>query len=39
MLELNQINAGYGEIQILWDVSLAVAKGEIVSLGWGQRSR
>ena len=32
MLELNAINAGYGEIQILWDVSLQVNEGEIVAL-------
>ncbi len=32
MLELNEINAGYGGIQILWDVSMTVDKGEIVAL-------
>jgi branched-chain amino acid transport system ATP-binding protein len=32
MLELMNINAGYDGIQILWDVSLRVEKGEIVAL-------
>lgn len=32
MLELNKINAGYGRAQILRDVSLSVAPGEIVCL-------
>jgi branched-chain amino acid transport system ATP-binding protein len=32
MLEIKKINAGYGNIQILWDVSLKVNKGEIVAL-------
>ena len=32
MLEVNAINAGYGEIRILWDVSLQVNEGEIVAL-------
>ena len=32
MLEVNKINAGYGGIQILWDVSLNVQQGEIVAL-------
>lgn len=32
MLEVNKINSGYGGIQVLWDVSLNVQKGEIVAL-------
>ena len=32
MLELKEINAGYGGIQILWDVSMRVDNGEIVAL-------
>jgi branched-chain amino acid transport system ATP-binding protein len=32
MLEVNNINASYGMIQVLWDVSLKVNQGEIVAL-------
>lgn len=32
MLELTEINAGYGAIQILWSVSMQIDKGEIVAL-------
>ncbi len=32
MLEIRGLNAGYGEVQVLWDVSLRVERGEIVSL-------
>lgn len=32
MLKINKISAGYGNIQILWDVSLKVNEGEIVAL-------
>jgi branched-chain amino acid transport system ATP-binding protein len=32
MLELKSICAGYGGIQVLWDVSLEVKKGELVAL-------
>lgn len=32
MLEVNKIRAGYGAIQVLWDVSLNVAKGEFVAI-------
>jgi len=32
MLEVTSLTAGYGAIQILWNVSLRVAQGEIVSL-------
>jgi branched-chain amino acid transport system ATP-binding protein len=32
MLELNEINAGYGDLQALWGVSLRVDDGELVAL-------
>ncbi len=32
MLEVNKINTFYGNIQVLWDVSLKVNQGEIVAL-------
>ena len=32
MLELRDLDAGYGDLQVLWDVSLDVEHGEIVSL-------
>lgn len=32
LLEVDKINAFYGDIQVLWDVSFDVAKGEIVAL-------
>ena len=32
MLELNAVDAGYGFLQILWDVSLHVGEGEFVAL-------
>ena len=32
MLEVQSINAAYGDLQALWDVSLRVEKGEIVAL-------
>ena len=32
ILELNQINTFYGETQVLYDISLAVGRGEVVSL-------
>lgn len=32
MLKVSNVNAGYGEIQVLWDVSLFVNSGEIVAL-------
>jgi branched-chain amino acid transport system ATP-binding protein len=32
MLEVNNVNAFYGKIQVLWDVSLKVNQGEIVAL-------
>lgn len=32
MLEVKNINCGYGSLQILWDVSLNVSEGEIVCI-------
>jgi len=32
MLKLNKINVAYGDLQVLWDVSLEVKEGEFVSL-------
>ncbi len=32
MLRVSSVNAGYGEIEVLWDVSLLVNSGEIVAL-------
>jgi len=32
LLEIKGLNAGYGDVQVLWDVSLKVAKGQIVAL-------
>ncbi len=32
MLEVSEIRAGYGAIQVLWDVSLNVAAGEFVAI-------
>ena len=32
LLEIRGLNAGYGEVQVLWDVSLTVYTGEIVAL-------
>lgn len=32
LLEVKDINAGYGEVQVLWDVSLRVNEGEVVAL-------
>lgn len=32
MLEMQQINAGYASAQVLWDVSLRVGDGEVVSM-------
>lgn len=32
MLEVRGLNAGYGEVQVLWDVNLSVGDGEIVTL-------
>jgi len=35
MLEVKQLTSGYGGIQVLWDISLEVKKGEIVALVGG----
>jgi branched-chain amino acid transport system ATP-binding protein len=32
LLQVRGINAGYGDVRVLWDVDLAVASGELVSL-------
>jgi len=32
LLEVNNVSAGYGRIQVLWDVSLKIFEGEIVAL-------
>lgn len=32
MLELENVSAGYGDVQVLWDISLRVDEGELVSL-------
>ena len=32
MLEVNNLNAGYGNIQILWDISFDVEEAEIMAL-------
>ncbi len=32
LLEVRDLNAGYGRVQVLWDVSVAVAPGQIVAL-------
>ena len=32
MLEMNAVRAGYGAINVLWDVSLNVARGEVTTI-------
>ncbi|NMG32829.1 ATP-binding cassette domain-containing protein, partial [Aromatoleum evansii] len=32
MLEIENIRAGYGAINVLWDVSLTVAPGELTTI-------
>ena len=32
MLEVEGLNAGYGHVEVLWDVDLAVGEGEVVAL-------
>jgi branched-chain amino acid transport system ATP-binding protein len=32
VLEVSQLNAGYGQVEVLWDVDLEVGDGEIVAL-------
>jgi branched-chain amino acid transport system ATP-binding protein len=31
-LRVSGLQAGYGDVQVLWDISLAVAPGELVCL-------
>jgi len=35
MLELRNLTAGYGQVQILWDVDLALERGKLTSLVGG----
>ena len=32
MLEINEVNSGYGEVQILWGTSLKLEKGKLTTL-------
>src|SRR6187402_2693836 len=32
MLEVNSVRAGYGVINVLWDVSIQVARGEVTAI-------
>lgn len=32
MLEIDGVSAGYGDVQVLWDVSMRIEEGELVSL-------
>ena len=32
MLKIERLNSGYGDIQVLWDISLEVREGEVVAL-------
>jgi branched-chain amino acid transport system ATP-binding protein len=32
LLEVEKVNAGYGDLQVLWEVTMKVSKGEIVSV-------
>jgi branched-chain amino acid transport system ATP-binding protein len=32
LLKLENVNSGYGQLQVLWDISISVNKGEIVSV-------
>ena len=32
MLELNQVNAGYGDLRVLFDINMHIDKGEVVAL-------
>lgn len=32
MLQIEQFNLGYGDVQVLWDIRLEIAEGEIVAL-------
>lgn len=35
LLEIREVDSGYGEVQILWDVSLALEQGQLTSLVGG----
>src|SRR5512143_2886566 len=32
MLKIEHLNAGYGDLQVLWDISLEIRSGEVVAL-------
>ena len=32
VLEIKELNAGYGDIQVLWDINLRIEEGQIVAL-------
>ncbi|MEF8777637.1 MAG: ATP-binding cassette domain-containing protein, partial [Natronomonas sp.] len=32
MLEIDELSAGYGDVQVLWDISLQVDEVELVSI-------
>jgi branched-chain amino acid transport system ATP-binding protein len=32
LLEINGLNAGYGDVQVLWDINLRIEEGQIVAL-------
>jgi branched-chain amino acid transport system ATP-binding protein len=32
MLEVNNLNVSYGNLQVLWDISLSIAEGEVVAV-------
>jgi len=32
MLKIEQLSAGYGDVQVLWDISIEIQKGEVVAL-------
>ena len=32
MIEVNGLQAGYGDLQVLWNISLKVAQGEFIVL-------
>ena len=35
VLEIENLDSGYGEVQILWDVSLSLEKGKLTALVGG----
>jgi branched-chain amino acid transport system ATP-binding protein len=32
LLEIKELNVGYGDVQVLWDINLQVEEGQIVAL-------